>query len=241
MSSSDLGRSALSEQIWPWPAEGRAWGLHRVGAGQMESERSGAALQRSQVTTKARARSRAAKPAHRGSERSLLLFWTCAEEELDLTSKVQSAWQSTEDKVREAPFHNLLRNFVPPSWRSLPSFSPSLQPAVLSLSLYAVIGVWAISGVIKVRFIFPLYHSTYAARHPIALLCLSALLQAVDSWPPLAGLMELVGIGYSGYFIYSNLLFKRTPVSSVPFSLSQSVLISHPCASFHCRGPSAPA
>lgn len=113
----------MSEQIWPWPAEGRAWGLHRVGAGQMESERSGAALPRSQVTTKARARSRAAKPAHRGSERSPLLFWTCAEEELDLTSKVQSAWQSTEDKVREAPFHNLLRNFVPPSWRSLPSFS----------------------------------------------------------------------------------------------------------------------
>jgi len=165
-------------------------------------------------------------------------FWTCAEEELDFTSKVQSAWQSTEDKVREAPFPNFGCSFV----ALTPFFlSPSLQPAVLSLSLYAVIGVWAISGVIKVRFIFPLYHSTYAARHPIALLCLSALLQAVDSWPPLAGLMELVGIGYSGYFIYSNLLFKRTPVSSVPFALSQSVLISHPCASFHCRGPSAPA
>jgi hypothetical protein len=88
-------------------------------------------------------------------------FWTCAEEELDFTSKVQSAWQSTEDKVREAPFHNLLRNLVAPSWRSLPSFSLlSLQPAVLSLLLYVVVGVWAISGVIKVRLIFPLYYST---------------------------------------------------------------------------------
>ena len=208
----------------------------------MESERSGAALPRSQVTTKARARSRAAKPAHRGSERSPLLFLDLRRRGVGpyLQGAVCLAVNRGQGKrsTFPQPFAKLCSSFV----ALTPFFlSPSLQPAVLSLSLYAVIGVWAISGVIKVRFIFPLYHSTYAARHPIALLCLSALLQAVDSWPPLAGLMELVGIGYSGYFIYSNLLFKRTPVSSVPFALSQSVLISHPCAPFHCRGPSAPA
>ncbi|KAJ0964214.1 hypothetical protein J5N97_029336 [Dioscorea zingiberensis] len=42
----------------------------------------------------------------------------------------------------------------------------------------------------------------------VALWCTTGLISAVDRLPLLPGIFELVGIGYSGWFIYRNLIFK---------------------------------
>eukprot|EP00262_Sarcandra_glabra_P018647 TRINITY_DN6774_c0_g1_i1.p1 TRINITY_DN6774_c0_g1~~TRINITY_DN6774_c0_g1_i1.p1 ORF type:complete len:172 (+),score=17.20 TRINITY_DN6774_c0_g1_i1:92-607(+) len=71
----------------------------------------------------------------------------------------------------------------------LPEFAKSIQEAwdklddkyaVTSLGLAAVIALWASSG----------------------------MLSAIDRLPLVPGVLELVGIGYTGWFAYRNLVFK---------------------------------
>ncbi|KAH7692618.1 Cyanobacterial aminoacyl-tRNA synthetase CAAD domain-containing protein [Dioscorea alata] len=42
----------------------------------------------------------------------------------------------------------------------------------------------------------------------VALWCSTGLISAVDRLPLLPGIFELVGIGYTGWFVYRNLIFK---------------------------------
>ena len=54
------------------------------------------------------------------------------------------------------------------------------KPAVITLGVYGLIGLTAANGVLK----------------------------SIDSLPLIPDLLELVGIGFSGFYIYQNLLFK---------------------------------
>merc|ERR1712060_101609 len=48
---------------------------------------------------------------------------------------------------------------------------------------------------------------TLGAAALVTLIVLSSLLGALDKVPFLGGILELVGIGYTAYFAYNNLLF----------------------------------
>jgi hypothetical protein len=54
------------------------------------------------------------------------------------------------------------------------------KPAVITLGVYGLIGLIAANGVLK----------------------------SIDGLPLIPDLLELVGIGFSGFYIYQNLLFK---------------------------------
>ncbi|GMJ00982.1 hypothetical protein HRI_003767400 [Hibiscus trionum] len=72
-------------------------------------------------------------------------------ETLEITKKVQEAWDKVEDKY-----------------------------AVSTLALVVIVALWGSTGIIS----------------------------AIDRLPLIPGILELVGIGYTAWFVYKNLIFK---------------------------------
>ena len=68
------------------------------------------------------------------------------------------------------------------------------KPAVITLGVYGLIGLTAANGVLK----------------------------SIDSLPLIPDLLELVGIGFSGFYIYQNLLFKPDR-AALKDSISKSI------------------
>lgn len=50
--------------------------------------------------------------------------------------------------------------------------------------------------------------SSLAVAGVVALWGSTGMLSAIDSLPVIPGVLELVGIGYTGWFAYKNLIFK---------------------------------
>ncbi|KAJ7951389.1 protein CURVATURE THYLAKOID 1B, chloroplastic [Quillaja saponaria] len=50
--------------------------------------------------------------------------------------------------------------------------------------------------------------SSLAVAGVVALWCSTGLISAIDRLPLIPGVLELVGIGYTGWFVYKNLVFK---------------------------------
>ena len=135
----------------------------RVTAAPKASVRSTKAQSRAFLGRAAPLRARVAAP--RAAARGASVRADAATEDLnkklkEVTSTVSEKWEETDDK-----------------------------PAVITLGIYALVGLVAANGVLK----------------------------SIEGLPLIPDLLELVGIGFSGFYVYQNLLFKpAAPRSRIP-------------------------
>ncbi|WZZ48012.1 hypothetical protein YC2023_048119 [Brassica napus] len=98
----------------------------------------------------------------------------------DIVKTVQEAWDKVEDKY-----------------------------AVSSLAVSGFVALWGTAGVISVRIIHHYIFKTLYCYFCFGLKIVNIVVQqAIDRLPLVPGVLEVVGIGYTGWFAYKNLVFK---------------------------------
>lgn len=127
--------------------------------------------------------------------------------------KLGSAWAETKEKASadgEERVGGVGHSPAAPADAHSASRAPRPQPAVITLGLFAFVGLWAVAGVLKAR---------RRAEGETGLLGVSLFTRAraaltapaeqgINALPFVPSLLELVGVVYSAWFVFRYLLYK---------------------------------